>query len=44
VSAWPRVIHAYAPARMVIETDLSLPGICSDERKHPQRFFSVWKS
>jgi len=43
VSKWPRVIHAYAPARMVIETDLSLPGVCSDEREHPKRFFSVWK-
>jgi cell wall-associated NlpC family hydrolase len=42
VSEWPRVIHAYAPARMVIESDVSLAGVMNDEAVHPRRYFSVW--
>ncbi|HLY53939.1 MAG TPA: hypothetical protein VKS60_00195, partial [Stellaceae bacterium] len=40
VTAWPLVVHAYAPARRVVESDVSLPSRFTDPR-HPRRFFSV---
>lgn len=36
------VVHAYAPARVVEEADISLPGPLSLPR-HPRRFFSYWR-
>jgi cell wall-associated NlpC family hydrolase len=51
VTAWPpsgsgvgqMVVHAYAKARRVIESDVSLPGLFTSE-KHPRRFFSYWRT
>ncbi len=41
VTDWPRVVHAYATARIVEEADISLPGPLSSPR-HPRCFFSYW--
>ena len=42
VTAWPLVVHAFAKARIVLESDASMPGRFADPR-HPRRFFSCWK-
>lgn len=39
VTQWPRVIHAFADARMVLEDDVSLQGKYEAAEK---RFFSHW--
>lgn len=39
VSAWPRVVHAYAPVRHVEESDATID---SRLRRYPVRFFSPW--
>lgn len=36
------VVHAWAKARVVIESDVSLPGALSDHDKHPRKYFSYW--
>jgi len=41
VSVWPKVIHAFQKAGMVVESDVSLQGIFNDP-KYPRRFFSYW--
>ncbi len=41
VSAWPRVIHAYARSRCVEECDASVAG---ELAKRPRAFFSLWSA
>ena len=37
-----RVVHAYARARYVRESDLLAGSELTDTRRHPRRFFSPW--
>lgn len=41
VTSWPRVVHAYAQARIVLEEDISRAGIKTDTIRHPRRIFRL---
>ena len=41
VTQWPRVVHAYHPAGIVEEADVSRPGALSSKRR-AKRFLSYW--
>jgi len=42
VTEWPYVIHAFAEEGIVTEANVDLPGVMTDAKKHPRRFFSAW--